>query len=165
MTHSHVTYERPRGGSKKHALSLSKGSSRPALSHAEGKAAVMFARRAYFQYVSTETWRPACALARRSASTRRREAAFSLRSYFGEGSPAKAGNAAGDLFQHSFLSISTWTLVPWQVMSNTGESVLNALSFSKLLASVMTSSSRFRGRCSPLFFAYTKNPSVPNTGR
>ncbi len=30
-----------------------------------------------------------------------RVAAFSLRSYFGEGGPAKAGNAAGDFFQHS----------------------------------------------------------------
>jgi hypothetical protein len=35
--------------------------------------------------------RPACALARRSASARRREAA-----------PAKAGNAAGGKFQHSY---------------------------------------------------------------
>ena len=50
---------------------LSKGSSRPALSFAEGKAAVLlaasrrgrplFARGAYFQYVSTGKWRPACA--------------------------------------------------------------------------------------------------------
>ena len=30
-----------------------------------------------------------------------REAAFSLRSHFGEGGPAKAGNAAGGFFQHS----------------------------------------------------------------
>jgi hypothetical protein len=49
------------------------------------------------EYVSTAKGRPACALARRSAAARRREAA-----------PAKAGNAAGEpfgktqgmLFQH-----------------------------------------------------------------
>ena len=52
------------------------------------------------EYVSTAKGRPACALARRSASARRREAAFSLRSYFGEGGPAKAGNAGGGIFQH-----------------------------------------------------------------
>jgi hypothetical protein len=39
------------------------------------------------EYVSPAKWRPACALARRSASARRREAA-----------PAKAGNAAGSPF-------------------------------------------------------------------
>jgi hypothetical protein len=49
LTQRHVAYQRPRGGSKKHVLSLSKGSS--------SKAAVLFARRAYFQYVSTEKWR------------------------------------------------------------------------------------------------------------
>jgi hypothetical protein len=40
--------------------------------------------------VSTEKWRPACALARRSASARRSEAA-----------PARAGNAAGGFFQQT----------------------------------------------------------------
>jgi hypothetical protein len=46
-----------------------------------------------------ETCLRACAS--KSASARRREAAFSLRSYFGEGGPAKAGNAGGGFFQHS----------------------------------------------------------------
>ena len=54
----------------------------------EGKAAAGFTRGAYTEYVSTEKWRPVCALARRSAPARRREAA-----------PAKAGNAAGGFFQ------------------------------------------------------------------
>ncbi|MCA9454898.1 MAG: hypothetical protein H6750_04725 [Nitrospiraceae bacterium] len=36
---------------------VQKSSSSPALSHVEGKAAAIFARRAYFQYVSTEQWR------------------------------------------------------------------------------------------------------------
>ncbi len=42
-------------------LGVQKSSSRPALSHVEGKAAASFARRASFHYVSTENWRPACA--------------------------------------------------------------------------------------------------------
>jgi len=46
-----------RVGSKKHALSLSKGSSSPVLSYAEGKATASFRRGAYFQYVSTGKWR------------------------------------------------------------------------------------------------------------
>ena len=41
------------------------------------------------------------ACASKRASARRREAAFSLRSSFGEGGPAEAGNAVGGLFQHS----------------------------------------------------------------
>ena len=41
-----VAYQRPRA--------VQKSSSGPVLSHVEGKAAVIFARRAYFQYVSTE---------------------------------------------------------------------------------------------------------------
>ena len=72
----YVAYQRPQGGSKKHALSLLKGSSSPVLSDAEGKAAVLLAasrrgkwlnlsrrgtplcltRKAYFQFVSTEYW-------------------------------------------------------------------------------------------------------------
>jgi hypothetical protein len=50
---------------------------------------------------SVQQGRLACALARRSAPARRREAAFSLRSHFGEGGPAKAGNAAGGFFQQT----------------------------------------------------------------
>jgi len=44
-----VHAKRPRVGSKKHALSLSKGSS--------SKATAIFARGAHWQYVSTEKWR------------------------------------------------------------------------------------------------------------
>jgi len=39
------------------------------------------------------------------ASTCLREAAFSLRSHFGEGGTAKAGNAAGDFFQLSWVRL------------------------------------------------------------
>jgi hypothetical protein len=78
-----VTHHRLRGGSK----------------NPSNKAAAMGTRGAYATYVNTEIWRSACALARRSAPARRREAAFSLRSHFGEGGPAKAGNAAGGFFQ------------------------------------------------------------------
>jgi hypothetical protein len=95
-----VTHQKLRIGSKKHVLSLPKGPS--------SKAAAISTRGAYAEYVSTEKWRPACALARRSAPARRREAAFSLRSHFGEGGPAKAGNAAGGFFQQTPLDVSSF---------------------------------------------------------
>jgi hypothetical protein len=77
-----MTHQRLRVGSKKHALSHSKGPS--------SKAAAILTRGAYIWCVSTEKWRPACALARRSAPARRHEAA-----------PAKAGNATGGFFQQT----------------------------------------------------------------
>jgi hypothetical protein len=40
---------------------ISKGPSRPVLRPLEGKAAALFTRGAYAEYVSTETWRPAWA--------------------------------------------------------------------------------------------------------
>jgi len=55
--------------SKKHALSLSEGSS-PVLSLAEGKAAAILTRGAYMEYVSTAKWRPAYAKPLRQAWNR-----------------------------------------------------------------------------------------------
>ena len=69
--------EEKEGVLKKHALSLAEGA-RPARPQPLGRA------ERTGEYVSTAKRRPACALARRSATARRREAA-----------PAKAGNAAG----------------------------------------------------------------------
>jgi hypothetical protein len=57
---------------------------RPLLRSLEGKAAATWTGGAYGGVHEQVKWRPACALARRSASARRREAA-----------PAKAGNATG----------------------------------------------------------------------
>jgi hypothetical protein len=75
--------EEKEGVLKKHALSLAEGA-RPVLRPLEGKAAPLGRAERTEEYVSTAKGRPACTLARRSASARRREAA-----------PAKAGNAAG----------------------------------------------------------------------
>ena len=50
-----VIHQRLRVGSKKHALSLPKGPSRPALRSLEGKAAAILTRGAYAEYVSTGT--------------------------------------------------------------------------------------------------------------
>jgi hypothetical protein len=78
--------EENEGVFKKHALSLwPKGpvQSCPEASRREGRSH-LDGRSVRGEYVSTAKGRPACALARRSASARRREAA-----------PAKAGNAAG----------------------------------------------------------------------
>ncbi len=49
--------QQPRVCSKKPVLSLSKGPSSPVLRPPEGKAAAIFARGAYWYYVSTEKWR------------------------------------------------------------------------------------------------------------
>ncbi len=56
-----VIHQRLRVGSKKHALSLPKGPSSPVLRPLEGKAAAIFTRGAYAEYLSTGKWRPACA--------------------------------------------------------------------------------------------------------
>ena len=51
-------YHQSRGAvQKKHGLSLSQGSFSLVLSQAEGKAAAIFLRGAYGEYVSTEKWR------------------------------------------------------------------------------------------------------------
>ncbi len=52
-----IRYQQHRVCSKKPALSLSKGPSSPVLRLLEGKAAALFARGAYWYYVSTEKGR------------------------------------------------------------------------------------------------------------
>ena len=60
-----------------------------------------FTRGAFAEYVSTEKCRPACALARRSAPARRREAAFSLRSPSAKEARRRQGTLLAAFFQQT----------------------------------------------------------------